>query len=243
MRETRERRKSGRFLIEGLLPVGAAIEEGWEIQTLLYAPELLASEYGQGLVRRFGGRIEAVSKHAFEAVADKINPQGIVAIATQRHLSLSSWAAAGHAAALVHPQDPGNVGTIVRTLEAVGASAVYLLDGGVDPFHPTVVRASMGANFRLPVVEAEFGLFVEWCRRQGVQLIGTSARGSLDYQSVQPRNPWILLLGNEQQGLSAGHKEACEAVVAVPMRGRAGSLNLAVAAGVLLYAYTSSAKA
>ena len=89
--------------------------------------------------------------------------------------------------ALASPQDPGNVGTILRTLDAVGGSALYVLDGGVDPFHPTAVRAAMGASFVIPIVETGFAEFDAWRRARGLQLIGSSAHAPTDYREIRPR--------------------------------------------------------
>ena len=140
-------------------------------------------------------------------------------------------------AALARPQDPGNVGAVLRTLDAVQGSALFLIDGGVDPFHPTAVRAAMGSTFFIPIVETTFDDFDVWRRRQGAQLIGSSAHAALDFRQIQPPPPWIVLLGNEQKGLSTGQQDTCDVMVRLPMRGRASSLNLAVASGILLYAY------
>jgi TrmH family RNA methyltransferase len=129
------------------------------------------------------------------------------------------------------------VGAILRTLDAVGADALFLLEGGADPYHPSCVRASMGALFWKPVVQASFEEFVSRARSRGWRLIGSSARGRTDDRELRRgRVPTVLLLGSEQKGLSAEQLAACDRVVALPMRGRSSSLNLAVAAGVLLYA-------
>jgi TrmH family RNA methyltransferase len=224
-------------LIEGLQQVGAAIEAGWELEALLHAPELLTSPFGRQLVSCHAGRLEEVSAPVFQSIAEKENPQGIVAIARQRHLKLEGITPRGCSVALVCPQDPGNVGAILRTLDAVGGSALYLLDGGVDPYHPTAIRASMGAAFTIPVVEAGFGEFQIWRKEHRIQLIGSSAASSTDYGDVRPESPWALLMGSEQKGLSENQKRACDATVSLPMRGRITSLNLAVAAGILLFAY------
>jgi TrmH family RNA methyltransferase len=132
------------------------------------------------------------------------------------------------------------VGTILRTLDAVGADALLLLDGGVELYHPTAVRASMGTIFWKPVVESSFDEFVEWSRRRNYQMIGTSAHGDVEYQTFVPNSPWILILGNEQKGLSKAQTNACDVTVCLPMKGRVSSLNLAVAAGVLLYQFTQT---
>jgi RNA methyltransferase, TrmH family len=137
--------------------------------------------------------------------------------------------------ALVSPQDPGNVGTILRTMDAVDADALFLLDGGVELYHPTVVRASMGTLFWKPVVQTSFNKFIEWARGNDMQLIATSAKADMDYRSLNPKTPWVLVLGNEQKGLSPEQSAACDVTVSLPMQGRVSSLNLSVAAGVLLY--------
>ncbi len=183
-----------------------------------------------------------------KSLAGKENPQGILAIVHQKQMrleELSNSAAAGahkitRAAALISPQDPGNVGTILRTLDAVGADALFLLDGGVELYHPTVVRSSMGTIFWKPIIQASFDEFMKWARKENFQLIGTSAHGDVDYQTLVPQVPWILVLGNEQKGLSIEQTNACDVTVSLPMKGRVSSLNLAVATGVLLYQYCKS---
>jgi TrmH family RNA methyltransferase len=180
-----------------------------------------------------------------EALADKENPQGILAMVRQQQRridELNQSAAPGAqrlncGVALVSPQDPGNVGTILRTLDAVGADALFLLDGGVELYHPTVIRSSMGTIFWKPIVQSSFDEFVVWARKENIQLIGTSAHGEVNYQTHIPQTPWILVLGNEQKGLSTVQTNVCDVAVSLPMKGRVSSLNLAVAAGVLLYRY------
>jgi len=140
-------------------------------------------------------------------------------------------------AALVSPQDPGNVGTILRTLDAIGGDVLFVLDGGVELYHPTVIRSSMGTIFWKPIVQASFDEFVTWARQEKLQLISTSAHADVNYQTLVPQTPWILVLGNEQKGLSAAQIRDCNIAVSLPMRGRVSSLNLAVAAGILLYQY------
>jgi TrmH family RNA methyltransferase len=178
-----------------------------------------------------------------ESLADKENPQGIIAIVYQKLTKLDdlkdSWESARHTkcAAVVSPQDPGNVGTILRTLDAVGADAMFILDGGVELYHPTVVRSSMGTLFWKPVIQSSFDEFVAWAHNEKYHLIGTSAHGDVEYRTYVPDSPWVLVLGNEQKGLSAEQSKACDVTVSLPMRGRVSSLNLAVAAGVLLYQF------
>lgn len=244
LRQRKERQKSGLFLVEGILPIGAALESGWEVTHLLYDPQRLESDFGWQLVKQVearGGEVRAVHSEVMESLSEKDNPQGVLAVVRQRQRVLDAFSPAflRFGVALVSPQDSGNLGTILRTLDAVGGDALFLLEGGVDPYHPGTVRASMGALFWVPWVQTSFAEFLTWARQHDVFLLATSAHAKQDYRAIQPPQPWVLVLGNEQKGLSAAQRAACDAEVALPMRGRARSLNLAVAAGVLLYHYTN----
>jgi RNA methyltransferase, TrmH family len=234
------RAESGSFLVEGLHHVGSALEAGWDVDILIYAPDLLSGDYAPSLLEdaeRSGLTPQPVSVKVMESLADKDNPQGILALVKQRTMRLSDLKTTRSGVALVSPQDPGNVGTILRTIDAVGADALFLLDGGVDLYHPTCVRASMGTIFWKPVVQAGFDEFAAWARDKGILLVGTSAHAHLDYHEISPGDsPWVLLLGNEQKGLSDEQIGACDLTVSMPMRGKVSSLNLSVAAGILLYA-------
>lgn len=234
------RDESGSFLVEGLHHTGQALDAGWEVEVLFFAPDLLAGEYAAALLekaRRNGLALQPVSAQVMESLAEKENPQGILAVVKQRMVGLEDVRALRSGVALVSPQDPGNVGAILRTVDAVGAEALFLLDGGVELYHPTCVRASMGTLFWIPVVRTLFSEFTKWVAHQQMLLIGSSAHATVDYRDFDPGDsPWMLVLGNEQKGLSSEHLSACNVSLSLPMRGRVSSLNLSVAAGILLYA-------
>ena len=241
LRDRKDRSKAGKFLVEGILHVGEASAAGWDIDFILYSPESLTGDFATKLLASEaskGVRCIPVSADIFESLADKDHPQGILAVVNQKAASLDTLSLNGfrYGVALVSPQDPGNVGTILRTLDAVGADGLILLDGGVDPFHPSAVRASMGTLFWKSVAAATFDDFTRWARQNRYQLIGTSAHAAVDYRDAElEKQPSILVLGSEQKGLSDVQLAACNISVKVPMHGRASSLNLSVAAGVLLY--------
>ena len=240
LRQKKARIETGSFLVEGIHHVGEAVDAGWEVESVVYAPETLNSAYANDLLSRLAGldlRVQPVTAAVMESLADKENPQGILAVVKNKPRSFEDARSSKKLAALVSPQDPGNLGTILRAVDAVGADALFLLDGGVELYHPTVVRASMGALFWKPVIQTAFDDFTAWARGRGVQLIGSSSNAGADYRTLAPHEPWALILGNEQKGLSPGQISACDVTVSLPMRGRASSLNLAVAAGVLLYQY------
>ena len=241
LRQRKGRDETGLFLVEGIHHVGEAVEAGWEIETLAYAPDQLTSDFGRRLVdgqSQRGIRCVAMTAELFSTITEKDNPQGVLAVVRQRHQGLNDISVENFhfGAALVSPQDPGNVGTILRSLDAAGADGLFLLDGGVDPYHPSSIRASMGTLFWKSLVQASFDDFVKWARRNDCQLVGSSAHAQTDYRAFKPGGqPTILVLGNEQKGLSPEQLAACDVCLSMPMKGRVSSLNLAVAAGILLY--------
>ena len=238
MRQRKARAESGLFIVEGLHHVGEALEAGWEIDSILYSPDVLTSDFARDLISRVTPAAQPVSAPVMESLADKDNPQGILALVHQKLTRLDVLESVRIGAAVVSPQDPGNIGTILRSLDAVGADALFLLDGGVDPYHPTSVRASMGTIFWKPIVQTSFNEFINWSRRFSYQLIATSAHAEQNYLELKPTPPWMLVMGSEQKGLSMEQIKACNTSISLPMRGRASSLNLAVAAGILLYQFT-----
>lgn len=237
LRQKKARNESGLFLVEGIHHVGEVVEAGWDVETILYSSGVLTSPFAHELITRFSFRPQPVTAQVMEALADKENPQGIIAIVHQRKSQLMDVKPFQKAIALVSPQDPGNVGTILRTLDAVGVDTLFLLDGGVELYHPSVIRASMGTLFWKSIIQTSFNDFLSWAREGKYQIIGTSAKADVGYDTLVPQLPWILLLGNEQKGLSQEQSAACDVTISLPMQGRVSSLNLAVAAGVLLYQF------
>jgi TrmH family RNA methyltransferase len=249
LKERRTRQEAGLVLVEGIFHVGEAVAAAQAnriaLQSIFYAPQLLRSDFALELVRiqsAAGIPCFAVTPEVFASVADKDNPQGLLAVIRPQQTLLEELAPTNFSwgVALVSPQDPGNVGTILRTIDAVGASGLLLLDCTLDPYHPGAVRASMGASFWHPVVEANFAAFALWAEEHEYTIYGTSAHAPVDYRQVREyRQPMILLLGSEREGLTREQRAVCQHFVSLPMHGRVTSLNLAVAAGVMLYEMVS----
>lgn len=241
LRQRKHREATGLFVVEGIRHVGEAVEAGAKIHTLVYAPDSLTSEFARALIEQqisSGVAAIACTPEVFTSIADRENPQGLLAVVHLKPTDLNQLNPSNFpwAAALVAPQDPGNVGTILRTLDAVGASGLVLLDSSVEPGHPSLVRASMGALFWQPVAQTSFQQFSDWVRQHDYQVIGTSAHAAQDYRAVwNYRLPVALLMGSEREGLTAEQVELCDLLVSLPMRGKTTSLNLAVATGVMLY--------
>jgi len=247
LRQPKGRQSSGLFLIEGIRHVGEAVEAAktglkyTQVEFICYSPGLLTSEFANQLVQdqiAQGLPCHSFSTEVFASLADKENPQGILAVARQNKSDLSTIQPADFPwlVALVAPQDPGNIGAILRTIDAVGANGLLLLNNSADPYHPNSVRASMGTLSWLPVIRVSFDEFVVWAKSHGYSVYGTSARASTDYRLVNHYfRPLVLLMGSEKEGLSPGQAAVCQQMIRLPMQGRASSLNLAVATGIMLY--------
>jgi TrmH family RNA methyltransferase len=256
LRQRKARQASGLFLVEGIHPVGEAVAaaaagRGVVIEMILYAPERLSSEFALNLIAaqmQAGVACYPVSSEVFESIAEKDNPPGLLAVTQLVQPELASLKAENFSwgVALLAPQDPGNLGTILRTIDAVGASGLLLVNDpeigrySCDLYHPAAVRASMGTLFWQPVVTIPFAEFTGWIRQGGYHLVGTSAHADEDYRAAGYPRPTVLLLGSEQEGLAPQHLACCERLVRLPMTGRASSLNLSVAAGVMLYTMLES---
>jgi TrmH family RNA methyltransferase len=244
--QRKARQESGLFVVEGIQPVGAAVEAAAArgsvtIEMILYDPDSLSSAFALRLVEdqsRTGIACYSTTRTIFDSVASKENPQGILAVVSLSQPSLAELTPENFpwGVALVTPQDPGNVGTILRTIDAVGAAGLLVLDGGADLHHPAAVRASMGSLFWHPIVTVTFGEFRAWAAQHGYHLYGTSAHASQEISTVASySHPCVLVLGSERQGLSPEQAATCTTMLRLPMHGRISSLNLAVAAGILLY--------
>ncbi len=242
LRDRKERDRAGLFFVEGIRLVVEAVQTGADIEMMVVAPELLKSQVALDAVAsaRQSNReltVIEVSLDVFESLSQKDGPQGIGAVVRQRWEPLRQVRIGDELCwvALDEPQDPGNVGTILRTADAVGCAGVILLDHSADPYDPAALRASMGAIFTQRLVRARFDDLLTWKQENDYRLVGTSDRGSTDFRSATFCFPLVLLMGSEREGLSVDQQVACDMMVRLPMKGRSDSLNLAVATGVMLY--------
>ncbi|MBL8573997.1 MAG: RNA methyltransferase [Hyphomicrobiaceae bacterium] len=236
----KERERTGLFTAEGLKLVTDAIDSGWDIRQLVHSVKVR----DQTMVRRTiaaaqarGALVLEVTDAVLEKIARRDNPQMVIGVFAQRWLRLADLDPARQTLviALEGVKDPGNLGTVVRTADAVGASAVVLIGETTDPFGTEAVRASMGSIFARPLVRAGIDEFFDWAGAHRLPVVGTHLKGAVDYRAVEWREPGILLMGNEQSGLPQPIAERCDALVKIPMAGTADSLNLAIATAVVAF--------
>ncbi len=229
------------FMAEGLKLVIDALDLGWSIKTLVFAKAGLGNPTIEKVAARTvaaGGTVLEVSEKVLSAITRRDNPQMVVGVFSQQFVALKDirprdgdvWVA------LDRVRDPGNLGTVMRTVDAVGARGVILVGDTTDPFAVETVRATMGSIFAVPVAKATAEQFLAWRRGFAGLVAGTHLKGAVDYRSVDFGNrPVLLLMGNEQQGLPDQLAASCDHLLRIPQAGRADSLNLAVATGVMLY--------
>lgn len=238
-KKTRE--ETGTFMAEGLKLVIDAIELGWTIRTLVYAKDAKSKPLVEQMAARTvaaGGLVLEVTEKVLSSVTRRDNPQMVVGIFDHRWMPLrdirprdgETWVA------LDRVRDPGNLGTIIRTADAAGASGVILVGETTDPFSLETVRATMGSVFAVPVARATVEEFIAWKKTAGVAVVATHLAGSVDYRTIDyKKKPVVILMGNEQSGLPEQLAKEANALARIPQQGRADSLNLAVATAVMLF--------
>lgn len=244
LRERRDREETGLFLIEGYRELLRATETGRSIQQLFMCPDLFLGSNEPALIDQLaskGTEVFRCSAPVMHKLSYRDRPDGLVAVAPQKHLTL-------HDLERLLPKDrapflvvaeaiekPGNLGTILRSCDAVGVDALIVCDRCTDIHNPNVVRASVGTLFTLPVVEAQGEETLRWLKEKGFSILAATPSASLEFTEADLTKPLAIAVGTEQLGLSALWMEQADLQVRIPMRGKADSLNVATATTVLLY--------
>ncbi len=232
--------RTGSYLIEGIRHLARAVEHNAPIQSVFYDPSVLSNRFGRKLARRLrqsGLPSTQLSPQLYRELTLATEPQGIGAVLRQHWTSLAELRVSPDSLwlAVESLDSPGNLGTIIRTAEAAGIAAIFMISPGADPWNPAAVRASMGSLFSQKLVRCSHREFVDWAQSSSVTLVGSSPNGLMDYRTWRCRWPAALLIGSEKEGLSEGLIEASNLTVRIPMVGRGESINAAVAAGILLF--------
>jgi RNA methyltransferase, TrmH family len=239
LHQRKQRDREGLFLAEGVRAVEDLVASPVPVRLVIGASSLGDTERGDSLreaVVRRGVVYRETDDRTLGSLAGTESPQGVLAIAEIPRAPLEALRVVGEPAAVLvldAVQDPGNFGTLARTAEALGAAGVVALPGTVDPWNPKSVRAAMGATFRLPVVQAEWDALAPWLRAASFRILAAAAGGD-PFPAAPPRRT-ALVLGNEGAGVGDETRRHADAVVGIPIRGRAESLNVAAAGAILLH--------
>ncbi len=239
LKKNRDEQK--RFIAEGMKLVTDALDGDWQVHVFVCAKNAASAPHVQALAARArarGALVLEVSEKVLGAISRRENPQMVIGVIGQRWSDLSSIRAKSGDVWVVldRVRDPGNLGTIIRTIDAVGAKGVILVGETTDPFGLEAVRATMGSLFHVPIARASLGAFLEWRKSWPGMVVGTHLEGAVDFRLPDySQKPVLVLMGNEQQGLPQELAAACDQLCLIPMAGQADSLNLAVATGVMLF--------
>ncbi len=242
----KEREATGRFLAEGLKFIGEALDQQRAPRLLMVGEDARPHpilDRAREATRAAGGEVVVVTHAILEKISRRDNPQTVLGVFDQVYTPLSAIepAAAPAWVALEQVRDPGNLGTIIRTADAAGCGGVILIGDCVDPFSVEAVRATMGSVFAVAIARATPAEFLAWHQMWPGSVIGTRLDATVGHHDAAIDYPALILMGNEQAGLTDVLAEACDVNVKIPMRGRADSLNLAVATGIMVYAVTDRA--
>jgi TrmH family RNA methyltransferase len=245
LREKKGRRAEALFLAEGLRILLEARDSGRLPEIIAFSPEGARNPLAAELIaatEAAGGEAIETSRDILAKMSGKDNPQMVLGAYGETDPALERIDRSTAPLWIVAQalRDPGNLGTILRTGDAVGAGGLILIDDSADPFSVEAVRASMGAVFTQQIAAARWPEFIAWLRSGEGQLVGTSLKATKDYLDADYRKPCFLLIGNEQQGLPADYEVECDLLVKIPMAGRADSLNAAMAAAVMAFAIKAS---
>ena len=240
LRDKKHRKREKKFLAEGLRLLTDARECGRVPETLVMAKNRDAHPLLTELERAVetsGGEIIETTPDILTKITGKDNPQAVAGVFAEFDTSLAALDRSSAPIWMVAQalRDPGNLGTMLRTCDAVGAGGLILIDDCADPFSVEAVRASMGAVFTQQIAQAGWDEFLPWLRGDNGQLVAASLRDAVPYRGAPYAAPCFILVGNESQGLPEAYERACDLRVTMPMKGRADSLNAAVAGAVLAY--------
>lgn len=233
----KHRDESGLFMVEGARHIGEALDAGWHLHSLCFSPD--AAETAQALLARADESAEALEmpEELLSRITGRDNTQGVIAAFYMRTYDISALLkdTDGLWVGLEDIRDPGNLGTIIRTADAVGAAGVVLIGQTCDAFAPETVRATVGAFARQKIVRAARADIAAALPAWHGRAVGTHLRTDTDYRKGDYRLPLLLVMGSEQKGLSDDLAAACAQLVKIPMPGGTESLNLAVSTGIMLY--------
>ena len=226
-----KRHRAGEFLVQGVRPVTLAVEHGWPIHALLHRSGCGLSQWAQDLIDSLNTLHVAMAGDLLEELGEKDAAPELVAVVGQRPDDLSRIPAGGLVVVFDRPTSPGNLGTLIRSADALGAAGVIVTGHAADVYDPKTVRASTGSRFSVPVVRTDSVPSVP----AGSLVVGLDEGGPTELAEVDLTGSVMLVVGNETRGISAGWRSACDVVAHIPISGAASSLNAAAAASIALY--------
>lgn len=242
-RAVRDGKETGSIFVEGLRLCEEAVRSSLKIEAVIYSDRIAQKDRAAQLIHEIeqaATKSASVTEELLASISYTRTPQGIIVLASRPTISEEEFAGRQHDKPLLvilhRINNPVNLGAILRTAEAAGATGALTTAGTTDPFAPKALRGAMGAAFRLPIwTDVDYAQAVQWCRKNAIQTICADVKATRSYNEIDWRQPTALILGAESAGLSASEIEAADEAIRIPMKGSTESLNVAVAGGILLY--------
>ena len=242
LRFKKQRTKNLQFVIEGVRIIDECLKHNGDIEYIIYSKDLHTVQHGTDLLDEVCEKdyvIYEVPGQLFNKIAATVNPQGIMAVANMRNITLESLELEDDKELLFvvldRIQDPGNMGTIIRTSEGAKADAIILTKGSVDPYNDKVLRATMGAIFHLPIIQCKDDAWIEYLKEKNVRLIAADLNTDKTYVDIDYDGSIGIIIGNEANGIDEKILYNADEKVIIPILGKIESLNAAMAAGILIY--------
>lgn len=230
-----KRHRQREFLVQGVRPITLAVEHGWTVRSLITDGRPRLSTWATEVWDSTSAEQVVMAPELVAELGEKDEPSELLAVVEMPPDDLARIDPAGLTVVFDRPTQPGNLGTLARSADAFGATALVVTGHAADPYDPRAVRSSTGSLFALTVVRAPgHGPVVEWARGHGCRIVGTDETGTVDVRDADLRGPLVIVVGNETTGMTTGWREACDQLVSIPMAGSASSLNAATAGSIVL---------
>lgn len=238
--KSRTRKKENRFIIEGIREIELAIKGGYTISELYYFPELFSAEKAAGLLNDFYSETDLVeiSAEVYHKIAYRGSTEGVIAVAAGKDLSLNALKIGNENPLILvaeAPEKPGNIGALLRTADAANADAVIIANPRTDMFNPNIIRSSVGCVFTNQIAAADSSEIIKFLKDRKIGIFGAALQASVPYYSVDFRQPSAIVVGTEATGLSKEWLENTTQNIKIPMQGEIDSMNVSVAAGILIF--------
>jgi TrmH family RNA methyltransferase len=236
--KARERKKTGLFVLEGLREFQLALRGGYQIESLYYCPEIISEEALRNVVAASDIRMVGLSPEVYRNLAYRENTEGVIALMKAKQHQLADFQISNPKPLILvaeSPEKPGNIGALLRTADAAGLDGVIIADAPGDLYNPNVIRSSVGCVFTIPVALASSKEAISWLQERGVQILAASLEGAVQYDSVDYTRPTAIAVGTEATGLTSQWTSSATAAIKIPMRGVIDSMNVSVAAAILIF--------
>lgn len=238
LQKARERKKSGLFVLEGLREFQLALKGGYAVETVFYCPEIISISQLNAFFDTENYNLISISSEVYKHLAYREKTEGILVLLHAKNHSLEHFKITAKNPLLLvaeSPEKPGNIGALLRTADAAGLDGVLIADASGDLYNPNVIRSSVGCLFTVPVATVSSNEAIAWLKQQHISILAASLAGAVRYDTVEFKLPTAIVVGTEATGLTALWTDAADAAIKIPMNGAIDSMNVSVAAAILIF--------